>query len=64
MKDPSEPSSRRLGRAAIVIACIVLAMFAIVFAGRNLWHGKELKEDQATGNNVATEHSPSYNQHP
>ena len=65
MKSPPEPSSRRLGRAGMVIACIILAMFVIVFVGRNFWHGEELQQDEASGNNVATEHSgPSYNQQP
>ncbi|WP_022681728.1 hypothetical protein [Sphingobium bisphenolivorans] len=65
MKDPRQPSSRRLGRAAIVIVVIVLAMFVLVFVGRNVWHGEELHEDQATGNNMATEHTgPNFNQKP
>jgi len=65
MDDPQRPSSRRLGRAAILIVCIVLVMFVIVFIARNFWHADELHQDQASGNNVATEHSgPSYNEHP
>lgn len=38
---------------AIVVACAVT-----VFIGMNVWHGQELKNDQATGENRATEHTP------
>lgn len=65
MTDPRKPPTRRFERAAVIVVGIVLAMFILVFVGRNVWHGEELKQDQATGNNVATEHTgPNYNQRP
>jgi len=65
MNDPRKPPTRRFERAAMIIVGIVLAMFVLVFVGRNFWHGDELQEDQVTGNNVATEHTGrSYNQRP
>ena len=48
---------------ACIIVGIIIAIFIVIFVGRNLWHGDELEQDQAVGNNVATEHTgPSYNQ--
>jgi hypothetical protein len=63
---PSEqPSGRRLQRAGCAIVVIILAIILAVFLARNIWHGEESQEDQATGNNVATQHTgPSYNQQP
>jgi len=60
-----QPGSRRLQRAGCAVVVIVLAIILIVFLARNIWHGEELHEDQATGNNAATEHTgPNYNQRP
>lgn len=55
--DPDHPSDRRLQRAGFTVVCIILAIIACVFVGFNLWHGEQLKEDQATGENRATEHT-------
>lgn len=59
------PSPRRLGKAGAFICGVIVAVFIIMFVARNVWHSEELEQDQATGNNVATEHTgPSYNQRP
>ncbi|HUD91109.1 hypothetical protein [Sphingobium sp.] len=65
MASDEKPSPRRLGTAAALICGIVLALFIVIFVARNVWHGEELEQDQATGNNVATEHTgPSYSGRP
>ncbi|MFD1107244.1 hypothetical protein [Sphingobium olei] len=55
--DPDRPPTRRMERAAIFTVCVVIAIIICVFVGLNLWHGQELKQDQATGDNRATEHT-------
>ena len=61
MPDPNQPSPRRLGLAGIYIVAIVLAVFVFVFFARNIWHGEELNEDQATGQNLSNTHDqPAY----
>ncbi|AHE57162.1 hypothetical protein [Sphingomonas sanxanigenens] len=61
MPDPNQPSPRRLGRAGIYIVAIVLAVFVFIFFARNIWHGEELNEDQATGQNLSNAHAePAY----
>lgn len=65
MAPDEKPSARRLGKAGAFIVGIIIAIFVVIFVGRNLWHGEELEQDQAVGSNVATEHTgPSYNQRP
>ncbi|MEW6626344.1 MAG: hypothetical protein AB1431_06095 [Pseudomonadota bacterium] len=65
MPSHDRPSSRRLGKAGAIICGVIIALFIVIFVARNVWHGDELEQDQATGNNVATEHTgPSYNQDP
>lgn len=44
-------------RAAVFVVCAVIAIIICVFVGLNSWHGQELKEDQATGDNRATKHA-------
>lgn len=41
--DP-KPSPRRLGRAGIAVAAILLAIILVIFFGRNLWHATEVDE--------------------
>ncbi|MHA6766549.1 hypothetical protein [Sphingobium ummariense] len=53
MTDPDQPSPRRAGRAAAWVIGILLALILVLFVARNVWHGEELKEDQATGANTA-----------
>ncbi len=61
MSDPANPGPGKLGRAAIYIVGIFAIVFLIVFLGRNIWHGEELGEDQATGQNLTNTHDqPSY----
>ena len=65
MASDEKPSPRRLAKAGAFICGVIIALFIIIFVARNVWHGEELERDQATGNNVATEHTgPSYNQQP
>lgn len=47
--DREKPSSRRLARAGLMVVVIVLAVILLVFAGRNVWHAEELKQEQQTG---------------
>ncbi|AOR80933.1 hypothetical protein BES08_25710 (plasmid) [Novosphingobium resinovorum] len=51
MPERDQPSSRRLGRAGIMVAVILLAVIVLVFAGRTLWHAQELEQEQQTGVN-------------
>jgi hypothetical protein len=51
MPDRNQPSARRLGRAGIMVAVIVLTVIVLVFAERTLWHAKELEQEQQTGVN-------------
>jgi len=44
MPDPSTPSPRRKGRAAIIVAAIVLLVALVIFVGLNFQHAKELEE--------------------
>lgn len=61
MNEPAKPPRRRLEKAGFAIAGIVILVMFLVFVGRGLWHGEELKEDQATGANSATEHTQPLN---
>ncbi|GFE76592.1 MULTISPECIES: hypothetical protein [Novosphingobium] len=47
--DRNKPSSRKLGRAGVMVAAIVLAVIVLVFAGRNIWHAEQLEQEQRTG---------------
>ena len=58
MADPEQPSERNLGKVAVMIIAIVVACAVAVFIAINVWHRQELKHDQATGENRATEHTP------
>ncbi|WP_347302026.1 hypothetical protein V5740_08300 [Croceibacterium sp. TMG7-5b_MA50] len=58
MNNQRPPSSRRLGRAAIVVLALLAAMGAITFVGMNIWHATEVAEEEATGDTGATEHTP------
>ncbi|WP_395396337.1 hypothetical protein WBP07_20775 (plasmid) [Novosphingobium sp. BL-8A] len=49
MKNEDKPSSRRLGRAGIMVVAIVLAVIIVVFAGRNIWHADKLEKEEQTG---------------
>ena len=49
--DPPPPF--RAGRAAVLIVLIIAVIIAILFIGRNVWHGEELQDNQEAGNNVA-----------
>ncbi len=49
MPEGDKPSSRRLGRAGIMVVAILLAVIVLVFAGRSLWHAEELEQEQQTG---------------
>lgn len=49
MPKREKPSSRRLTRAGLMVVVIVLAVFVLVVAGRNVWHSEELKQEQQTG---------------
>lgn len=49
MKDEDKPSSRRLGRAGIMVVAIVLVAIVLVFAGRNIWHADKLEQEEQTG---------------
>lgn len=61
MSESQKPGSRALGRVSIYIAALFAFVFLVVFFGRNIWHGKELSEDQATGQNLTNTHDrPSY----
>ncbi len=65
MNDPSKPPTRRFERAAIIVVGVVLAVMLLVFVGRNVWHGDELQQDQATGDNRSVQHTgKSYDQQP
>ena len=65
MASDEKPSPRRLGKAGAFICGVIIALFIIIFVARNVWHGEELEQEQATGNNVATEHTgPADNQQP
>jgi len=48
-KNDEKPSSRRLGRAGIMVAAIILVVMVVVFAGRNLWHAEKLEKEEQTG---------------
>ncbi|MFD2816330.1 hypothetical protein ACFSYD_21065 [Paracoccus aerius] len=39
-----KPSRRRLGRAGIAVAAILVAIVLVIFFGRNLWHATEVDE--------------------
>lgn len=58
MDKQSPPSSRRLGRAAVLAVALAIAIGAIVFVGMNIWHATEVAEDEATGQTRNTEHTP------
>jgi len=51
MKDEEKPSSRRLGRAGLLIVAILAVPMVIVFAGRNIWHADKLEKEEQTGVN-------------
>jgi hypothetical protein len=46
--DREKPSSRRLAREGLMVVVIVRAVILLVFAGRNIWHAEELKQEQQT----------------
>ena len=58
MDKQSPPSSRRLGRAAVLVVALFAILGAIVFFGMNIWHATEVSEDEATGQTRNTEHTP------
>ncbi|WP_121115259.1 hypothetical protein [Croceibacterium ferulae] len=58
MDKQSPPSSRKLGRTAVIVVALLAAMGAIVFVGMNIWHATEVAEDEATGQTRNTEHTP------
>ena len=37
----------------MLIVLIIAVIIAILFIGRNVWHGEELQDNQEVGNNVA-----------
>ncbi len=37
----------------MLIVLIIAVIIAILFIGRNVWHGEELQDNQEAGNNVA-----------
>lgn len=49
MKPEDKPSSRRLGRAGVMVVAILLAVIVLVFVGRNIWHVDKLHEEERTG---------------
>ncbi|HWV12846.1 MAG TPA: hypothetical protein VN110_06070 [Sphingobium sp.] len=49
--DPPPPP--KAGRAAAFIILVIAMVIAIIFIGRNIWHGEELQDNQQAGNNVA-----------
>jgi hypothetical protein len=53
-----QPSSRKLGRAAVLVVALFAITGAIVFIGMNIWHATEVSEDVATGQTRNTEHTP------
>jgi len=58
MDNEPRPSSRRLGKAAVVVVGLVIAMAVITFVGMNIWHAQDLATEQAEDGNRATEHTP------
>ncbi|MGF7153296.1 hypothetical protein [Novosphingobium gossypii] len=52
-RDPSDPGSRRKGRAAITVVAIVLALIVAIFVGRNIWH-QDVKEQEEAPGQMAT----------
>lgn len=53
MSDEPRPSSRRLGRAAVAIIAIVLAIVVVIFVTYNISHYNQMKTDRATENGAA-----------
>jgi hypothetical protein len=53
MDQSDPPPPRKAGRAAALIILVIAVIIAIIFIGRNVWHGEELRDNQAAGNNVA-----------
>lgn len=52
MAEP-RPSNRRLGRAAIIIAVLVVAIVAVIFITFNLSHDRALKNEIQAENGSA-----------
>ena len=53
-----QPSSRKLGRAAVLVVALAIAVGGITFVGMNIWHATEVSEDEATGQTRNIEHTP------
>lgn len=45
MSPNEKPSAHRLGKAGAFVVGTIIAIFIIIFVGRNLWHGEELEQD-------------------
>ena len=58
--DPPPPP--KAGRAAAFITLVIAMIIAIIFIGRNVWHGEELHDNQEVGDNVASNYQgqPNY----
>lgn len=52
--DSDQPSTRRKGKAGIVIAAIVLAVIVATFIGYNIAHVKMQQQEQAQGGRPPT----------
>lgn len=57
--DPPPP--RNTGRAAALIVLAIAVIIAILFIGRNVWHGEELQDNQEAGTNVAGNYQGQHN---
>lgn len=57
--DPPPPP--KAGRATALILLVIAVVIAIIFIGRNVWHGEELQDDQQAGNNVASSYQGQSN---
>lgn len=50
LHDPAhQPSERRLGKAAIWIVAIVIAMIVVVFVGMNMDHAQQKQQEETSG---------------
>ncbi|MCZ0960984.1 hypothetical protein [Paracoccus benzoatiresistens] len=45
MSREPKPGPRRLGRAGVAVAVILVAIILVIFVGRNLWHATEVHDD-------------------
>ncbi len=56
MDQSDPPPPPEAGRAAALIILVIAVIIAIIFIGRNVWHGEELRDNQAAGKDLASDY--------